>query len=219
MRTRLLPALLAVLAALVLGAGTAPAATSVPAGWSVTPGGSFTGSGGPVDAPLSCAGTTITGVFSTGGSALLGVINRITHHSCTMGGFLAVQSAPRLPWHMNGLSHANGVTTMDITNITAQLSGPGCGLTVAGTATASYSNATGTLAVLTQNIVVTSVDPVNSCLGLIAPGSRIALLSRSYAISPRHIITPGTWARRGGGDYGVAPRGAALVPAGPSASW
>jgi hypothetical protein len=186
MRTRILPALLAVMATLVLGTGTSVAAAPVPAGWSVTPGGAFTGRGGPVDPPLACDGTDIAGVYSTVGNPL-GTINRITYRNCTMFGLPTLQIIPHLPWTMNGLTYANGVTTMSITGIAASVNGTGCSFTAAGSATATYSNTTGLLTVVNQNTVVTSVS---GCLGLITQGTRVALLSRSYAISPPPVITP-----------------------------
>jgi hypothetical protein len=186
MRTRLVPALLAVLAALVLGAATPTAATPVLAGWSISPGGSFFGTGGSVDAPITCTGTDISGTFATGGTTL-GVISRISYRNCRSSSALTLSISPRLSWYMYGLSHVNGVTTLEIRNVAANITGPGCNLAVAGKVTATYSNATGILTVLDHDTVV---SPGSSCLGLVAPGDTIALLSRSYTISPRHIITP-----------------------------
>lgn len=187
MKARLLPALLAVLTTLVLGAGTAPA---VPLDWSVTPGGAFTGVGGPVDVPLTCAGTTIAGVFNTGVSPL-GIIDEMTYHGCAMGGVLPVQITLHFPWPLNGIDHANGVTSIHIDDIGASISGPACAFEVTGSAATSFDNATSVLTVHEQNTMITVVDPANDCLGLISAGERIPLLSDSYAISPAQVIEVG----------------------------
>jgi hypothetical protein len=188
MRARLITALLAVLAAFVLGAGTTSAAVPVPAGWSVSPGGVFSGTGGAVDPPLNCTGTDFGGTFASGsGLTTLAVISRLVYRNCKMPGVPTLGITLRLPWSMHGLTHANGVTTLEIRNVAANISGPGCNLSVAGKVTATYSNATGILTVVDHDTVV---GPGSYCLGLVAPGDTVALLSSTSTISPRHIITP-----------------------------
>ena len=186
MRTRLISVLLAVLGALALGAGTPTAATSVLSGWSISPGGIFSGTGGSVDAPITCTGTDISGTFATGGTTL-GVISRINYRNCRSSSALTLSITPRLPWSMYGLTHTNGVTTLEIRNVAANIPGPGCNLAVTGKVTATYNNSTGILSILDHDTVVSQGS---NCPGVAAPGDTIALLSRSYTISPRHIITP-----------------------------
>ena len=182
MRGRLLPTLLAVLATLGLGAGAAPA-TTVPVGWSITPGGPFTGAGGPVEGPFRCESSQIAGMFDVDGNSL-GFIDEITYDSCVAGSFLTVEISTNLPWLLRGVSHANGLTNIDIDNMGAEVSGPGCRFEVAGSAAATYDNATSILTVRIQAIEIIYVDPSNDCLGLISAGEYVSLLSSSYVISP-----------------------------------
>lgn len=187
MRTRLIPALLAVLAASVVGVGAT--ATAVPAaGWTVSPGGTFTGTGNAVDPPLNCTGSNITGTFASGsGLTTVAVINGISYRNCKMFGLPTVTIAPRFSWSLYPLSQTNGVTTLEIRNVAANISGPGCNLSVSGTVTATYSNATGVLTVIDHDTVV---GAGSYCLGLVAPGDTVTLLSGTYTINPRHNITP-----------------------------
>jgi hypothetical protein len=177
-------ALLLTLVALVLGAGTASA---VPAGWVVTPGGPYTGSGGPVDSPISCGGSRITGHLAPVGD-LLGTIDDLTYQDCGSGTGFTITVSVHTPWSLRGLGHASGVTDIVIEDIAADLTAPACAVTVNGQAAARFDNVTSTLTVLNQGIVVTFVDPANDCFGLIAPGEHISLLSGSYAISPAQVI-------------------------------
>jgi hypothetical protein len=182
MRGRLLPTLLAVLTMLVLGAGEVPATAA--AGWRVTPGGPFAGSGGPVSLPgVTCGSSRITGRFISSGTAL-GVIDGITYQNCS--GFLTVAVTAQGSWPMVPTSYSSGVTTINVTNIAAYVSGPGCTYQVAGQAATSFDNLTSILTVHSESSTVTS----GSCLGLVSPGQHTTILSRSYAISPRQVIEP-----------------------------
>ena len=188
MRTRLITALLTVVAALVFGTGTTSAAAPVAAGWTVSPGGVLTGTGGAVDPPLNCTGTDIAGTFASGsGLTTIAVINGIIYRNCTMLGLPTLSIVPRLSWSLHGLTHANGVTTLEIRNVAANISGPGCNLSVAGKVTATYNNSTGVLAVIDHDTVVSAGS---FCLGLVAPGDTVPLLSRTYTITSRQTITP-----------------------------
>jgi len=182
---RLLSTLLAVLATLVLGVGTAPAAV----GLSVTPGGPFTGAGGPVDPPLTCAGSQIAGMFNTDGNSL-GFIDEISYQNCSAGGFLTIEISPHFPWVLQGIAHSNGVTSIAIDDIAADISGPGCNVVATGSVAATFDNATSILTVVEQNTMITFVDPANDCLGLISQGEHVSLLSNSYFISPPQVIEP-----------------------------
>lgn len=185
---RLLSILLAVLTALVLGAGAVPA-TTAPAGWSVTPGGQFTGDGGPVDGPFTCASSQIAGAFSMIGDAL-GFIDDISYQDCSWGYPLVIEISPHPPWVLQGTAHANGVTSIDIDNVAASISGPGCLFEVTGSAATTFDNATSVLTVHNQNTMITSVDPAENCFGLINTGEHVSLLSNYYVISPPQIIGP-----------------------------
>jgi hypothetical protein len=183
---RLFRTLLVVLLALVLGAGTGSAAA---AGWSVTPGGPFTGVGGPLDPPLTCAGSQIAGRF-TPGDDVLGVIDEVDYQDCVVGGLMTFEMVPIVPWTLHGVSHSAGVTALTIENVAAHAAGPGCAVTVEGSVTASFDNATSVLTVHGHHTTVTAVDPVDDCLGLIHTGEPAALLSNSYLISPAQEIVP-----------------------------
>lgn len=178
MRGRILPTLLAVLITFVLGATPASAA-----GWRVTPGGPFGGSGGRLSAPITCAGSSISGLFTVSGDRL-GLINGVKYNGCS--GTLAFSVTVDTPWLLVGIGYSAGVASIEIRNIRAYVSGPGCFFAVEGTAAASYDNSTGILSVLPN--ATTVITSVNGCLGLVSPGQRVSVLSPSYVISPRQVI-------------------------------
>lgn len=184
MRGRLLPTLLAALTAFVLGAGSAPAATS---GGHITPGGPFTGTGGPLNWPFPCQGSTIAGQFNSFGNEL-GVIDEVSYEGCSS--FFTVDISVDVPWTLTGVGHSDGVTSIDIDNIAGTITGPGCNFEVAGQAGTTFDNATSILTVHQDNSMVISVDPANDCLGLVNQGEHIAVLSDSYAINPPQVIVP-----------------------------
>ncbi|GAB1516873.1 hypothetical protein JCM33774_89190 [Actinophytocola sp. KF-1] len=183
MRGRLLPILLAALTVLVLGVGAVPAATAT-GELRVSPGGLFTGTGGSVYAPpVNCGSSRVTGRFTSTGPPL-GIIDGITYQNCS--GFFAVTVSVDVPWTMSATAYSNGVTTINLTDMAATVTGPGCRYKVDGQASASFDNATSVLTVLHEAATVTEA----SCLGLISPGQRTRLLSGSYVISPSQVIEP-----------------------------
>jgi hypothetical protein len=163
--------LLAVSTALVLGAGAAHATPLASA---------YVGNGGPVPA-LGCTSSRIGGDLDTTGTYFVNV-ELASHQNCGYYHFFTVVVTSHLPWQLFATNQSGTVTTYTVSGIAATVTGPGCRMTVAGTAGASYDSATSVLTVVTQSTVVTYVDPSNNCLGLTMPGQSLPILSSSYAV-------------------------------------
>jgi hypothetical protein len=184
-----------------LSAGPAFAAT-----WTVKPGGSITGKAGKTTLKdtktgqsLSCASSTAKGTVKSGSGLSgtgIGSISSISFSTCTGPLGLTFTVTPgHLPWKLNAVSFASGVTHGTITGIHAKLSGTGCSATVDGTGatanngkvSATYTNSTGVLKVLTTGGNL-HVYNVSGCAGLINSGDPTTF-SGSYTISPKQTIT------------------------------
>jgi hypothetical protein len=185
-----------------LSAGPAFAATT----WTVKPGGAITAKSGTTTLTDTKTGTKLVCTSSTAGATLksgtklagagLGSIKSISFTSCTGPLGLTFKVTPgHLPWSLNAVSYASGVTSGSITGIHATLSGTGCTATVDGTsATANngsvkvtYTNSTGALKVLTTGGTL-HVYNVSGCAGLIGSGDSTTY-SASYTVSPKQTIT------------------------------
>jgi hypothetical protein len=164
----------AVGAVLALSVGTAMAATT----FTVTNGGTNlpatqVGTSKMVDgsSTLSCTGGTgkVTIANGTGLSGTgIGTIPSITYSGCTGPLSISFTVTQVGTWTLNAASYAAGVTTGTITNVDAKLSGSLCTAEVTGTVTATYTNATGTLAVSPDGNLLTVKSA--SCLGVLKAG-------------------------------------------------
>lgn len=79
--------------------------------------------------------------------------------------------------------NAAGPSDYTIDGIEIGFAGPGCAGAVGGWAGASYGSATGVLTIVGQATVVTFVDPVSNCLGLVNVGEVVPVLSDSYDVA------------------------------------
>lgn len=197
-------------AAAVLTAGLAAApsfATTIRATWTITPGGAVTGKASTTTlkdtktgTTLTCASSATTATLKSGSGQTnpIGKITSVTFSNCTGPGGLVftatttASSSNPYPLNATGYNSTSGVTTGNITNIKASISGPGCSASVAGTTatstgkvTGKYSNSTGKLTTSGGNLHIWNVS---GCFGLIANGDP-STFKGSYAISPKQKIT------------------------------
>lgn len=196
MRGRLIGALAAG-AALIASIVMSAPANAVPATWTVSPGGPFTGAAGTTvlkvqetGVQLTCQSATAAGTAKSGtglSNPLATLPAGSTKFNNCSGPFGLTFGVTHVgTWNLNGSTYASGVTTGNLTNINANISGPGCAATVAGTVNATYTNATHVLATQPNfGLVFTSVS---GCLGLIATGQH-ASFAGSFTISPALTVT------------------------------
>lgn len=184
-----------------LAAGPAMAATT----WTVSPGGSISGTAGTTTltdtgtgSKLTCTSSSTSGTVKSGSGlsgAGIGSISSLTFSGCTGFGFSFTVTTSHLPYALNANSFSSGVTTGTITGIHASVSGPGCSAVVDGTSatgnngsvTATYTNSSGALKVLTTGGNL-HIYNVSGCLGLLRSGDA-ATFSGTYTVTPRQTIT------------------------------
>lgn len=189
-------------AALMVGL-MAPAA--IAATWTVTPGGTVTGTAGTTtlkdtstNTVLTCKSSSTTTTLKKGSGlagAGIGSITALSFASCTGPlGITFTVTSNKLPWHLNAVSYASGVTHGTITGINATLSGPSCSALVAGTTAtttgtvkATYSNTTHKLTVSPTGGTL-HIWNVSGCFNLIHSGDA-STFTGAYAISPAQTIT------------------------------
>jgi hypothetical protein len=201
MRARLFGALAAG-AALIVSAGAAGTAAAAPATWTVEPGGAFSGTAGETllevqesGIQLSCASSTVDGVAASGTGldnplATIPQDPGIQFIDCSGPFGLTFEVEQVGDWVLNGVSYdGSDVTTGTIDNINADIIGPGCNATASGSVNATFTNSTDVLSVLPDfTLVISFVDPDNSCLGLINEGEH-ANFSGDYQITPGLTVT------------------------------
>jgi hypothetical protein len=196
MRGRLIGALAAA-AAMIAGLVMASPAAALPATWTVTPGGPFTGVAGTTvlkvqetGVQLTCRSATAAGTAKsgTGLSNPLATLpaGGVKFNTCSGPFGLTFGVTHVGTWSLNGVSYAAPVTTGTLTNINANISGPGCTAAVAGSVNATYNNTTKVLTVL-PNFGLTFTS-VSGCFGLIAAGQH-ASFSGAFTITPGLTVT------------------------------
>jgi hypothetical protein len=200
MRARFIGALAAgaALVASVMISGSASAAN-----WTVTPGNAFTGSSGvtklkiqETGVQLQCTSASAAGTAKSGSNqvnplATLPAPNGVKFNSCSGPFGLTFTVAQVGTWNLNGTTYnaATGVTTGTITNITANITGPGCNATVTGSVNVTYTNSTHRLAVLPNyTLLISFVSPTANCLGLIGQGNH-ASFDGNFLINPALVVT------------------------------
>jgi len=189
--------------ALTLGLTAAPAFAAT---WTVTPGGAITAASGTTTLKDTNTGSVLTCTSSNTSATLkkgsglsgtgIGSVTAISFTNCSGPLGLTFTVAPgHLPWKLNAVSFASGVTHGTITGIHATLSGSGCSATVDGTgATANngkvkvtYTNSTHQLKVLPTGGNL-HVYNVSGCAGLINSGDATTFTA-TYTVSPAQTIT------------------------------
>jgi hypothetical protein len=196
MRGRFIGALAAA-AALVASIVISAPANAVPATWTITPGGNFTGAAGTTllkvqetGVQLTCRTATARGTAKTGPghSNPLATLppGGVRFNTCTGPFGLTFGVTHVGTWSLNGNSYAAPVTTGNLVNINANISGPGCAANVTGSVNATYNNTTKVLTVL-PNFGLTFTS-VTGCLGLISAGQH-ASFSGAFTISPGLTVT------------------------------
>jgi hypothetical protein len=202
MRGRLIGALAAG-AALVSTAVLAGPAAAQDATWSVDPGGPLNGTAGVTlleiqesGIQLTCETSTVAAVAQSGTGLSNPIVTipdgpGIQFNNC-QGPFGLTFVVDHVgTWNLNAATYdaATGVTTGTIDDIEANISGPGCEATVTGSVNASFTNDTDVLAVAPDfTLLISYVDPANSCLGLINEGEH-ANFDGAYDITPGLTVT------------------------------
>jgi hypothetical protein len=189
--------------AAVLSTVFAVATPASAAAWSITPGGHADGTAGQTnltvndpqsgEIQMTCSSSTVGVELAVAGDQLATIPEApgIQFNNCLLAGFIEFSVQQVGVWTINGSSFdsATGVTTGTIDNINANISGPGCVATVAGSVNGTYTNSTDVLSVAPdQTLTVTSVDPVDNCLDLIHEGATAAF-DGDYTVAPGQDIT------------------------------
>ncbi|OLF13616.1 hypothetical protein [Actinophytocola xanthii] len=205
MRGRL-TALLAVGASALTAVVVAATPASAAAPWTITPGGPANGVAGTTNLTvqdadgntleMSCASSTAGVVLESGEvpGPLLATIPEeggIEFQDCLLAGLITFEVDQVGDWTINGVSYdaATGVTTGTIDGVEANVSGPGCSATVAGSVNGTYTNDTDVLRVLPDfTLTVTFVDATDDCLGLLHEGDQ-ASFDGAYEVTPDQTIT------------------------------
>lgn len=192
--------MLAAGAAMIASAVFVGPASAAPATWTIDPGGPFTGTAGTTvlevqesGVQLSCesAGATGEAKVGSGHSNPLATISDTEFNNCTGPFGLVFEVTHGGVWTLNGDTYdaTTGTTTGTISNIVADISGPGCIAQVTGQVDATYTNSTAELRVLPNfTLLITSVDPNENCFGLINPGEH-ASFDGVYEVSPAQTIS------------------------------
>lgn len=201
MRGRLIGALAAGAALVASAVLSAPAGAEADT-WTVTPGGAFHGVAGETvltieesGVQLFCVSASVDGTAKSG----TGLTNPLADIPATPGiQFNDCQGPLGLTftvkhvntWHLVGDSYDGAdVTTGRITDITADITGPGCTAQVTGSVNGTYTNSTDKLKVLPDfTLTISFVDPNANCLGLIEQGQH-ASFDGEFAVTPNLTIT------------------------------
>src|SRR5689334_13843841 len=130
-------------AATVLGTGVASATPFPPGTWTVSPSGAIAATAGTTtlvgpSATLTCSSSSVSGTAvgtATGSPATLASLpapNGVKFNGCTGPFGFSFTVTQVGTWLLQGVTFdpATGVTTGNITSVTARLSGPGCSATV-----------------------------------------------------------------------------------------
>lgn len=198
--------MLAVTAAALTAVAVVATPASAAAPWTITPGGPANGvagttnlvvrDGGGNELEMSCVSSTAGVVLESGtvsGPKLATIpeTGGIEFNDCLLAGLITFDVDQVGDWIINGASYnaSTGVTTGTIDNVEADVFGPGCSATVAGSVNGTYTNSTDVLAVAPDfTLTVTFVDPFDDCLGLLNVGD-VASFNGAYTVSPGQTIT------------------------------
>jgi hypothetical protein len=191
-------------AAFVAAVGIAASPATAAGTWTVTGGGTFTGTSTnsvltdtKTGTQLKCTSSKATGSAANGtglSGTPIGSISAVTWTSCS--GPLGITfnvTAQGLPWGLNAVSYASGVTTGTLTGVKAHISGAGCTADFGGATNGSaatidvkYTNSSHTLTVLgTGNLHAWNVSGI--CLGLLNSGDAVTYKG-DYALSPATLV-------------------------------
>jgi hypothetical protein len=192
-------------------AATSPSAAATTTTWTVKPGGNFSAARSmagsfvfvikdtKTDVPIHCSSAKLTGNLKSGSGlpgAGIGSITVAEFGKCSYNIALPL-TAHGLPWKLNALTYvsAGGVTTASLTGIGFTALGPGCHLTVDGTAARAndgrtkftYTNSTGKLKLISGGGNLTFYA-VSGCFGLFNDGDH-AVMTGTLTVSPKQKIT------------------------------
>ncbi|WP_460393852.1 hypothetical protein [Actinophytocola sediminis] len=179
--------------------GATPAAAS--AGWTVTPGGDADGDAGVTvltvrpadggaDQVLDCLGSHADITAFSSPDSHVADIDNITFDDCLLAGLISFDVNAATPWSLHALGYNAPVVAGEIRDIEADIVGPGCQATVAGTVTGDYNNDTHQLTVVPNfSLTITFVDATDNCLGLLHVNDTAAF-DGVYDVSPAQEILP-----------------------------
>jgi hypothetical protein len=172
----------------------APAVASPSATFTVTPGGAYTATSTAVtfkdgSVTMNCTGSTAKGTLKSGSGlagAGIGSISSLAYTGCT-GPLGTVTVTPgALPYSINAVSYASGVTQGNIGPVSVKVVMTGCSFTVTGSAPGNFNNSTSSLNLTAGSGL--SVSGVSGCLGLVKNGDHPTYVA-SYKTSPTEKIT------------------------------
>jgi len=186
----------------VIGLAAAPAFAA--STWTVKPGGAVTAKAGTTtindttaNQSLTCTSSKATGTLKTGSGLSgtgLGTITSIAFKGCTIAGF-TLSATLKSTMSLNGVSFSKGVSQMTITKIHGKISVPSfsCSAVVDGTSgtahngsvTATFTNSTNTLKVLTTG---STLHVYNNTCPVIANNDSVNFTG-SYKFTPAQKIT------------------------------
>lgn len=173
--------------------------------WSVEPGGIVTGRAQNIvlkdvttGLSVSCASAATTIALKSGHGLAnpIGRITSVTFSKCVVPGGIPLtataSATQKNPWHLSGISYANGVNVGMMTNLAATISGPGCSATMGGSTVSStgstvghYYNSKGLLQIISSNL---HIWKVKGCFGFLRNGDTAAMLTH-FTFSPRQSIS------------------------------
>jgi hypothetical protein len=201
-------AALAACGVLGLAPPAAQASSAAAPTWTVAPGGSITAAAGHTRLGDTSSGAGINCRSSNGGAILasgsglrgrgIAVITSLAFSTCFGGELtLTTTASANNPWPLNAASYdaTTGVTSGNITNFMATVSGTGCSATLAGatattpgTVKVRYTNSTHTLK-LRRSGGTLHFWNVSGCPGLFNDGDAAKFTTANYTVTPGQTIT------------------------------
>jgi hypothetical protein len=189
-------------AASVIGLAAAPAFAA--STWTIKPGGAVTAKAGTTiindttaGQSLTCTSSTAKGTLKKGShlaAKALGTFTTLSFNGCTIAGF-TLSATLKSTMSLNGVSFSKGVSQMTITGIHGTIKVPSfsCSATVDGTSgtahngsvTATFTNKTNTLTVLTTG---STLHIYNNTCPVIANNDSVNFTG-SYKFTPKTTIT------------------------------
>lgn len=186
--------------------GHALGAVNSTTGWTVAPGGPVTGNAPQptlhdtnTNTTLNCQNSATAATLKSGSGLTnpIGQISSVTFASCMGPGGLvftmATSASSANPWSLvaNSYNASTGVTTGEITNITASIEGSNCSALINGTTPTSPGEVTSTFTNNASTLKISGGDlrawDVNGCLGLINNGDLVSF-NAIYKISPPQTV-------------------------------
>lgn len=128
----------------------------------------------------TASGTALSGTYASGTG--LAKITAASFSGCIGPLGIPYTVTPSgFPWSLNGVSYSGGVTTGNVSGISATLTGTGCSLKVTGSAPGTFSNSPATIKFTGGSGLTITV--ISGCSGLAATGDP-ASYTGTYNVNP-----------------------------------